>query len=493
METIETIRVLATSYCNLRCSHCYQHYEKNTCLLPFESLCEIADFAASHGTTTLILSGGEFFTHPDAYRFLTYCASMPFEVLVASNGTQIDIEYFRNTQFANGIHVQLSIDGMEAAHDARRGRGTFQSTTLTGTALAQLGIPVSISMALDDANIHDTIDVINLPFASSVKLLPVASVGAAENRLNSAGNKEIEDLLVALLRRQHEAEPSKLFPRELAISYTGDVFPSMVAQDMGVLNLGNIFTMPIEKIIKQAFEDNPYGILSFSTEGFPGCEGCTAKDVCNRGCRVRAYKTFGSLTAPDPLCCRLYINKYLDISIGNIFWGEISPRIETQHLILRRWQYSDVPALAHWLNSEQMANDYGTPYPYTADHAFSYIDDAIRNQKTKFAILLKSDHKLMGGCGIHKDMADTIASANIWIAQPFRRRGYAKEAGTALLQYGFQHCGITQFNNSCFEGNEASARLQESVGSRLSPGVETDKSGRARKHFIVTSAALNNH
>lgn len=438
----------------------------------------------------LILSGGEYFTHPDAYRFLTYCAQMPFEILVVSNGVLVDTEYFKRTHFRNTLHVQLSIDGMEAAHDARRGSGTFQRVMACGEMLDQLGIPVSISMALDETNYRDVIEVIDCPFASAVKLLPVASVGAAENRLTCSISDEFENTIIALLRKQNEVAPTALFPDELAVSYTGDVYPSMVAQDMGVLRLGNIFESPIERIVDQTFNTDPYGILSFSAGTFSDCENCPSSDVCNRGCRVRAYRTFGSLTAPDPLCCRLYRGTYSDTSIGNTFWGEIFPRIETERLILRRWQYSDVPALVDGLNDKQTAVDYGTPYPYTEKNAFSFINDAILNQKTKFAIVLKSNHALIGGCGIHKNDSDASASANIWIARSWRRCGYAKEALTALLLHGFRVCGISQFDNLCFRGNKASARLQESVGSRLSSNTVIDHCGRTKNRFIVTPTML---
>ena len=491
MNAVNTIRVLATSHCNLTCKHCYQHYDKNKYSLSFDTLCKIADFALQHDTETLILSGGEYFTHPNAYEFLSYCSKMPFNILIVSNGTLIDLDYFERAEFKDRLSIQLSIDGMESSHDSRRGQGTFRKTMECGSGLASLGIPVSISMALDADNYKDVIDVLGIPFAKEVKLLPVANVGAADHEIHAMMDDEYERAMQALLKSQSaNPSPTNLFPLELAICYDGNVYPSMVAQDMGVLCLGNLFEKTLDDLTMRIQSEDPFSLATYLAEGCAICADRPSCDKCNRGCRERAYKAYGSLAAPDPLCCKLYNRAHVDIPIGNVFWGDIHPKIETERLLLRYWQYSDAEDLANGLNDEQTSYDYGTPYPYTRQDAFRFIDDAIRNSKPKFAIVLRHEHLIIGGCGIHQ--VGTNASANIWIASDYRKHGYAKEAGMALLIHGFDNLGIKRFTNSCFANNEASHRLQESVGSIEVTDTDsaTNDGKRDRRYLTITKDDL---
>ncbi len=417
---------------------------------------------------------------------------MPYDILIATNGSCIDLKFFEDVKFEGRLSFQLSIDGMRQAHDRRRGSGSFDKAVSNGSALSKMGISVSISMAIGEDNYTDVLDVINLSFADEVKLLPVANSGAADSKIGGASCGSYEEAMTTILKREISSAPpsSELFPHELAISFDGNVYPSMVAQDMGVLCVGNINEKSLDTITDEIHNLNPYGIMDFRAAPTPACDNCDVASICSRGCRIRAYKAFGSLSAPDPLCCKLYGISFNTRSIGDVFWGEIVPRIATERLILRRWDYADTVILARSLNDKATAHDYGTPYPYTEQDALYFIDDAIRYQKPKFAIMDKVDREIIGGCGIHQD--GQTASANIWIRSDKRKMGFAKEAGKALLKFGFEALGITSFKNYCFSDNNASRKLQESVGSiALLDEQQIDaETGRIRECLTITQDQL---
>jgi MoaA/NifB/PqqE/SkfB family radical SAM enzyme len=52
------------------------------------------------------------------------------------------------------------------------------------------------------------------------------------------------------------------------------------------------------------------------------CNKCQSQEVCNRGCRLRAFNFHGTFLAPDPFCCKIFNNDFPDTPIGDLFWGE---------------------------------------------------------------------------------------------------------------------------------------------------------------------------
>lgn len=137
--------------------------------------------------------------------------------------------------------------------------------------------------------------------------------------------------------------------------------------------------------------------------------------------------------------------------------------IETSRLILREWKMSDIPFLVENMNDIEMSRDFGTNFPYTYDDAKNFIEDAIKNNKKKFAIILKESNNSIGGCGLH--LSGKIGSGSLWIAKKYRRMGYGTEAVRAIFQYGFEHCNVERYENYYYKGNLASKRLQLRIGS----------------------------
>lgn len=318
---IHQMRILVTSYCNLNCNHCYQHKDKNLYSLSKEAVKNLTDFALRAGVTELVLSGGEFFMHPDAYEILNYCTKH-LNITVVTNGINIDLEYFRNFQNNKRIVFQVSIDGLRVNHDRRRGIGSFCKTMNNVCELVSMGFTVIASMAVDETNYMDMLSVLEMPEFSKVNYLPVASTGAA---LDYGIDNQYCDRLLLHLYRESIAlgEQTDIYPFSLGIKYNGDVYLSPVAQDMDVFWIGNIHNNSIIDILNKYHQTDPYGLLIHKNEIMGECKQCEMKNVCSIRSLERAYKTYGNIYASDPFGCMIFKNMYSGIPISKVFWGEI--------------------------------------------------------------------------------------------------------------------------------------------------------------------------
>lgn len=139
--------------------------------------------------------------------------------------------------------------------------------------------------------------------------------------------------------------------------------------------------------------------------------------------------------------------------------------METSRLFLRKLRNTDAPIIAEHLNDKDMAYNFGTKYPYSFQDASDYIDDALKNDKMKYAIILKETNAFIGVAALH--ITDNKASASIWLCKEQHGRGLGTEVLSLLAQYCFESLGLNQMNNVYFKNNLASKRIQEKVGSLL--------------------------
>lgn len=144
--------------------------------------------------------------------------------------------------------------------------------------------------------------------------------------------------------------------------------------------------------------------------------------------------------------------------------------METDRIILRKWTLEDVDILVKNLNNEQMSNELGTDYPYSHENAYRYIDDAIKYSKEKYAIVLKKNMIVVGGCGIH--FASSSVSCNIWIAPSYQGIGLGTETLFLLAKHCFYDLNIEKLENVFFAENNASKQMQEKLGAVVCEGNE---------------------
>ncbi|MDF3141807.1 MULTISPECIES: GNAT family N-acetyltransferase [unclassified Streptomyces] len=145
--------------------------------------------------------------------------------------------------------------------------------------------------------------------------------------------------------------------------------------------------------------------------------------------------------------------------------------IETERLILRRFQLADAAPLAAYRNDRDIARYQAWPSPLTPEAATDQVrkyskQDPEQPGWFQYAIDLKADHSLAGDLGVLLHGNRMQAELGITLRPDLHRRGYALEAVQAILEYLFTK-GLHRVSADCDTRNSPSARLLERAGFQL--------------------------
>lgn len=150
----------------------------------------------------------------------------------------------------------------------------------------------------------------------------------------------------------------------------------------------------------------------------------------------------------------------------------IPHRIETERLILRRYEPSDVDEMARVIIASR---HYLAPWmPWARDEP---IDRAERSELiatfmreyddgTDFTmgIFLRDSGVYVGGTGLHTRLGEGILEIGYWIAADRQRNGYVTEAATALTQVAIDFAGAERVEIHHLPRNLHSRAIPERCG-----------------------------
>jgi [ribosomal protein S5]-alanine N-acetyltransferase len=145
------------------------------------------------------------------------------------------------------------------------------------------------------------------------------------------------------------------------------------------------------------------------------------------------------------------------------------PTLETARLILRPFVLADAPDVQRLAGEREVASTTrNIPHPYEDGMAEDWIrtHQAQFEQGTlvNFAIVLRTEHVLIGGIGMRINPHDTNAELGYWIGKPYWNRGYCTEAAQAVVRYGFEVLGLHRLHASYLTRNPASGRVMQKLG-----------------------------
>lgn len=151
--------------------------------------------------------------------------------------------------------------------------------------------------------------------------------------------------------------------------------------------------------------------------------------------------------------------------------------IETDRLILRKYRLDDVDDVVEGLNNLNVSKWLAkVPYPYTREDAIKYINKSIDNYLYNFAIVLKSENKVIGATQIaNVDLENGVSSGGgIWINEKYQGQGYGSEAFGARIKYAFEVLGLRRLENGYFKDNVRSRDMQLRFGFK-NEGIRRQK------------------
>ncbi len=151
----------STLRCNLRCAHCGSSCEVNSPRrdLTTDEVIAIVDSIAEDFDARRIfvsITGGEPLLRKDLYQVVERMTVHGMRSCIVSNGTLLNEERARRLYDAGMRTVTISVDGLEAEHEAIRGKGTYKRTLEAFGVARRAGITtVEAISCIRPANLGD--------------------------------------------------------------------------------------------------------------------------------------------------------------------------------------------------------------------------------------------------------------------------------------------------------------------------------------------------
>jgi RimJ/RimL family protein N-acetyltransferase len=140
----------------------------------------------------------------------------------------------------------------------------------------------------------------------------------------------------------------------------------------------------------------------------------------------------------------------------------------TERLLLRPGWIEDAPALYAAIADEPVVRNLArAPWPYPMASAESYLAAERSPGEVASLIFLRGDGapSLVGGIGIGRT-DDGIPELGYWIARRWWGRGFATEAGRAVIDHARHALRIPRIEAGHFIDNPASGRVLAKLGFR---------------------------
>jgi len=139
--SLRYLEIHITSRCNLRCRHCYLGDKEGRDLELMRVFSVFDQFDRLQGLRMLI-TGGEPMLHKGFWYINERLRDYGFSSVLLTNGSLI------NREAANRLkahEAQVSVDGMQASHDALRGEGSFSKALQAIESMVSAGIKVAVA------------------------------------------------------------------------------------------------------------------------------------------------------------------------------------------------------------------------------------------------------------------------------------------------------------------------------------------------------------
>ncbi|WP_116090656.1 GNAT family N-acetyltransferase [Sphingomonas crusticola] len=133
----------------------------------------------------------------------------------------------------------------------------------------------------------------------------------------------------------------------------------------------------------------------------------------------------------------------------------------TERLLLRPGWPEDAPALARTIGDERIVRNLTrVPWPYALGDAERFLALPYEPRRPRFLICLRDRPEPIGGIGIHGD----IPELGYWIAHDHWGKGYATEAGRAVIALADASLRLPRLASSHATDNPASGKVLRKLG-----------------------------
>jgi radical SAM protein with 4Fe4S-binding SPASM domain len=149
--SLRYLELQITSKCNLKCKHCYIGDADLSELSLTQVKNILTEFEEMQGLRVLI-TGGEPLVHSKFREINEMLPDFFLRKVLFSNGLLLNKSILG---YLNVNEIQISIDGLEAAHDSLRGRGAYKAALKAARLAIDSGFEVSIATMVHRKNLDD--------------------------------------------------------------------------------------------------------------------------------------------------------------------------------------------------------------------------------------------------------------------------------------------------------------------------------------------------
>ncbi|MGG3573874.1 GNAT family N-acetyltransferase [Bacillus gobiensis] len=147
-----------------------------------------------------------------------------------------------------------------------------------------------------------------------------------------------------------------------------------------------------------------------------------------------------------------------------------TPKIETDRLILRRFELTDVQSVFdHWLSDERVTDNRIKGAHKTVSETMKRVAKIVSEYDSKefcyWAIKLKTSGELIGEIDLYNfDIATENCEVSYSLGYKWWNQGYGTEALRAVVEFGFWHMNIHKISAAHNLDNPASGKIMNKVG-----------------------------
>lgn len=155
--------------------------------------------------------------------------------------------------------------------------------------------------------------------------------------------------------------------------------------------------------------------------------------------------------------------------------------IDTEQLVLRRFVEADLPDHLAWVSDPEVARyEYWEPYTRERlEEEYRRTRDTTPGTEGRWlelAVELKAERKVIGSVAVKVlSRQHRMGEVGWTLARAYQGRGYATEAGRAILRFGFEELDLFWIMSFCHVRNRPSRRLMERLGMRRLAEFERNK------------------
>lgn len=343
--SLETIFVLLTDTCNLRCSYCFINGNTPQGCPGVKTMnwgtakeavdMYFANLKATRFHKTIVFYGGEpLLAFPIMKRTVEYIQTRhrsgydQFKVglILITNGTKITQPVAEYLAKHPEINVCVSLDGLEEVHDQRRvypnGGGTYQDVMTGIERLHAAGQhSVNVSATIDEHNIDRLTDLLVLHKKHKFQTVNFnLLLDTADRTVDSAYTEKATIRMLEYFEKAREVglHEDRIMRKVRAISNgvlhpfdcraTGGQLAISPDGSLGVCHEGvgckNFFFGKVSRDF--VFSKDPT-ILEWGKRSpltMPQCFGCPSLGLCGGGCAYSAYLRHGTIWAIDDKFCK---------------------------------------------------------------------------------------------------------------------------------------------------------------------------------------------